>query len=508
MKTKLVFLNLIFCSLLNAQNIFNFNDVYANVNPTGIHLNGLDSGKLTISKFKNYPLIYTSALWFGGMNSLNDSLYVAAETYRQKGYDFKPGPIDLITKNYDSVASDFYNRVWKINKKTIDEFKLNWNKIGYVIPKEIVEWPAHGIGNFSYNLAPFVDFDNNGKYEPEKGDYPKIKGDFMFWWVFNDLGKHTETNSKNIGVEVHGSCYAYLNLKLKESDPDYIINRSLFFNFKIINRSDINYKDFYIGVFNDFDIGNYTDDNLAIDTANNLVLGVNGDNFENGFGQNPPIVTCQFLNKKMNSNKYFINNNGTINGHPINKYHYYYYLKGRDKLNFIDTTRFKIKSCESGLNINNDVRLLSSSKVDNFLKDSIFNFDIVYSIYYDPNKDFLKDDCNQVTEGAIKFKKWYDKDSFPSKSYWGLNSNYNLNNGNQISVFPNPFYNKVQVIFNNFNLNEIAKIEIVDALGRVVYNFNTNVPENYLALEMLPNGIYYIKVQTSNYNVALKLIKQ
>ena len=42
--------------------------------------------------------------------------------------------------------------------------------------------------NFDKDLAPFVDVDNDGNYNPLNGDYPKIKGNQSIWWVMNDNG--------------------------------------------------------------------------------------------------------------------------------------------------------------------------------------------------------------------------------------------------------------------------------------------------------------------------------
>ena len=123
--------------------------------------------------------IYSAALWVGGLDENNNDLHIAAQTYRQAGSDYLPGPIDLVSGKYDSSANGFYNKIWKIDRKTIEIFKLNYNKPSYTIPLEILDWPAHGRGNFARNLAPFEDIDNNGIYEPTKGDYPKIKGDQM-----------------------------------------------------------------------------------------------------------------------------------------------------------------------------------------------------------------------------------------------------------------------------------------------------------------------------------------
>ncbi|MBK7183400.1 MAG: hypothetical protein IPH89_10910 [Bacteroidetes bacterium] len=46
--------------------------------------------------------------------------------------------------------------------------------VSYNVDPTILSWPAHGTGNFSRNLAPFVDVNADGNYNPlTGGDYPK-----------------------------------------------------------------------------------------------------------------------------------------------------------------------------------------------------------------------------------------------------------------------------------------------------------------------------------------------
>lgn len=487
---------LLLCLHLNAQTTIHFNDIKAQIGNTGIHISGTDS-QITVPKIKPYSFLYTSSLWLGGKDVLTDSLFLAAEAYRQRGFDYKPGPIDLITNTYNPSTAAFYDKKWEISKQIIDDFKTNRLKNGYVIPNEIKEWPAHGTGNFSYNLAPFVDTDNNGKYEPEKGDYPDIKGDYMLWWVFNDLGAHTETNSKAIGVEIHGSCYAYLNKLLNESDPDYIINRSLFFNYKVINRSKRNYKDFYAGIFNDIDLGDYVDDDFAFDSINNQIVAVNNDNFDNLFGANPPMMSCQFLNQKMNSIKYYLNNFNMVNGNPNTDQDYYYYLQGKNKNNTNDTLKVRQTPCDNPNNLNSDIRVLSSTRKGSLDKDSAFDLTFVYSVI---------NDCNKAGNTAQKLKNWYVNDSFPSKSYWGLDVERNEIQSKNISVYPNPFNNLLNI--DLLPGTETTQITLIDAFGKVILSQTITTNSEKIDVSKLSDGLYILKAQSNNNIYQFKLLKK
>jgi hypothetical protein len=319
----------------------------------------------------------------------------------------------------------------------------------------------------------------------------------MLWWVFNDLGAHTETNSKAIGVEIHGSCYAYLNKLLNESDPDYIINRSLFFNYKVINRSTRNYKDFYAGIFNDIDLGDYLDDDFAFDSINNQIVAVNNDNFDNLFGANPPMMSCQFLNQKMNSIKYYLNNFSYVNGNPEIDQDYYYYLQGKNKNNTNDTLKVRQTPCDNPNNLNSDIRVLSSTRKGSLDKDSAFDLTFVYSVI---------NDCNKAGNTAQKLKNWYVNDSFPSKSYWGLDVERNEIQSKNVSVYPNPFNNLLNI--DLLPGTETTQITLIDAFGKVILSQTITTNSEKIDVSKLSDGLYILKAQSNNNIYQFKLLKK
>ena len=74
----------------------------------------------------------------------------------------------------------------------INNHILNYQSPGYIIPNDILNWPAHGdttlgnsLGMLPY-IAPFIDVDNDDIYNPSQGDYPCIKGDEAVYIVMND----------------------------------------------------------------------------------------------------------------------------------------------------------------------------------------------------------------------------------------------------------------------------------------------------------------------------------
>jgi hypothetical protein len=446
---KYSYLNILNKSNYNVQ-IADINKVESAVGNNGIHLGSFLMGDFLESKapFRISDIgcanpLFIGTLWMGGLEVTSNQLHLAAEKYRQGGSEFRSGPIEF---DYDIDKHADFNRIWKVNKKTIDYFIAHRTDPNYIIPQEILEWPANLEGYPNKPMAPFVDINNNGIYEPHLGDYPKIKGDQMLWWIFNDRNIHHETYGEPLGVEVHGSCYAYFHSDLAPNHPDAIVNRTLFLNYKTFNYSKNDYKDFKVGIYNSFSLGNYLDDRIGCDTINNASFVYNATNFDeytennnysniHGYGKNPPIFFCKFLNQKMTNHMTFNNNFDPISGNPNNALHHYNLLnserKNGAKLTIggtglqgdIETNYiFPGPICgdtgwtEQGENaLPNSKRSITSTGIDLFQKDSVFELEFAYILLHDPNVDYLTEDCDKPAKILQKVQQWYDADSFPSK---------------------------------------------------------------------------------------------
>ena len=231
---------------------------------------------------------YRGSLWIGGMDEAND-LHVAAARFRQNGYDFWPGPISNngnITPN-QCVDND---RIYKLNRWEVAEFRERFNMVGYVIPTDILEWPANGNPNSEAHAnAPFFDIDGNGIYNAYDGDYPAfafnqpvnkdfhLLGDQCLWWIENDMGNvHTETGSEALGVELQHMAYAF-----STCDP---LNDQTFYRVTAINRGSHNYHDTYVGIWVDADVGFADDDYVACEVMRSIGYAYNGFEMD-GYGE-------------------------------------------------------------------------------------------------------------------------------------------------------------------------------------------------------------------------------
>lgn len=284
--------------------------------------------------------LFSGAIWIGGEDA-SGSLKLAAMTYRQRGSDFWPGPLDPATANTSKDQCDLWDNIYKVDGSTIIEHANNFN--GSVDPA-IQNWPGE--------YAPYKDVNQNGIYDPQGGDYPILQEDCkgivqenaaedqpdqMLWWIYNDRGNiHSETQGEPIGVELQTTAFAF-------STNDEI-NDMTFYTTRIINRGFQNIDNTYFGQWVDADLGNFSDDYVGCDVGLSLGFCYNGDDNDEGvlgYGLNPPSVGVDFFEgptvnnggviEELGMSKFVYYNNtaNSINGNPSIATDFYNYLRGK-----------------------------------------------------------------------------------------------------------------------------------------------------------------------------------
>lgn len=258
--------------------------------------------------------IFASSLWIGGEDSAGN-LHTSAMTYcldNVNGFcEFYPGPLKTDgSASTTPVVALQYNRYWYISRTQVEIQQAYFDCLndpncntetdfpnGYNIPSEITNWPAHGNTDEGYaaQLAPFIDYNNDGIYNPTEGDYPSFTGDAARYTISNDNGgPHLSSQGTPLGLEIHTMFYYYYS-----NDP--ALSATMFVHQDFINRSDTSYEHVYIGIWNDFDLGNPTDDFIATDVENGYVYVYNGDSFDDpssagpGYGDDLAIMGCKIL---------------------------------------------------------------------------------------------------------------------------------------------------------------------------------------------------------------------
>jgi len=307
------------CNASTAQTDLDINNIR-----TKIFINGdmwwdlIGTATYEIPKGSGKHSLFAGAIWVGGYDD-NGNLRVAAQTYRQSGQDFWPGPIDTSLTLVSPAVCTKFDRHFRVNRDEVEVAISNWDSQqgkypdGFFPPQIMIDWPGNGDNEesgagpgYSHFLAPFYDNNLDGFYNWEDGDYPwfefesttpvcddRLLGDQSLWWVFNDVGNvHGETNSStSIGLEIQAQAFAF-------TTNDEINNMS-FYKYKIINRNtSTNIDTCFFGAWVDPDLGNYLDDYVGCDVKRGFGYCYNGDNNDEGiagYGINPPAVGYDFF---------------------------------------------------------------------------------------------------------------------------------------------------------------------------------------------------------------------
>ncbi len=230
-----------------------------------------------------------SGLWISGYDDAH-AIHIAAETYRYMYIDYWPGPLPTGGSITYSASSD-WAKIWKINKSTIDTFLTLTSHTISSTPASILSWPGKGnmfaTGNggvalsVTSDMAPFVDLNGDGIYEPLLGEFPDIKGDQALWWVINDNGPtHDNSNGRPLGVEIHNMAYGWS----RGTDVDNVV----YYEYDLLNKSLNNYSNFRFSNWIDVDLGYYYDDFIGCDTSLRLGYQYNGTD-DDGAGAGHPV---------------------------------------------------------------------------------------------------------------------------------------------------------------------------------------------------------------------------
>ncbi len=542
----------------SGYNILDINMVKAGILDRGDLLWTLTNSSYEVPKGSGRNAIFASSLWIGALDNSN-VLHQGAMTYRQTGNDFWPGPLDTISGATDSITSYSYDKIWKVDRENINEFKYMFavGLVGsgsYTVSDDIITWPTTGTGNYSRKLAPFIDVNGDGLYNPlTDGDYPDIKGDQMCFWIYNDNLPHGETGGLPLKVEIHGSAYAYVCAGITDSLK--ALNYTTFYNYKIFNRSSENYHNAFLGIWQDVDLGSASDDYVGCTPSLNYGSVFNGDAVDDNaptgqvtYGLKPPMISSVILNgplaepndsidnnnngsvdevgeKNLMTNFMYYNNDNSATGNPSGANEFYNYMNsiwgdsthvtyggtgygGTIPYNFMfdgfpgDPLGW---SEESSMNVPADRRFLMGCGPFNLNAGAKTEFE--YAIVYtrDTISTYTIANLYQKNkEDVMRIQNWFAIDSFPSCAFTvGINNV--PQNENLLSIYPNPSSNNINFTSTSKNIS----IKIFDATGRLVKNLeNLKSGENNISISELENGLYLLNLQDGSDSITKRFIKQ
>jgi hypothetical protein len=509
MKMKITLCSLLLSLTTFSQNIayLDYNNVSALCSNTSTYFVNQAGGTAayTVPQNENKNTIYSSSMWITAENESSE-VVGSATLYGGGEYDFFPGPIadDYNASEYNSFA----NQLWVVTKSEIETHQLEYNDIGYVTPPSILDWPGNGntsIG-IAEQLAPFIDLNNNGIYEPESGDYPCIKGDQAIYSIMNDEnGNRNVTSLDSMRIEMHIMFYQY--------DDNLYLNNTTFFEVSIFNRSNQTYTNVHLGSFTDFDIGGALDDMIGSDSTRNILYAYNGDLFdENAFGslgyeEDVPACGIQLLNHTASSIVGFEDVSGF--NVPSTTAQYHFFLNGLRPdgspqtnpsgamTNF--TNNAKNSSEFTAINAAlpaQDVQGVLNCAFNEFTPDSKITASYAVSFFRD-SVDNPFEAVDGVLKTADSIQEFYDNNIVDCQA---LSVN-EIQEKFEIGIYPNPANNFVNVIVDgNFD------IELIDSKGSLILTKPNCIGLQQINVSQFDKGLYFIQVKTEKGIQSKKVI--
>lgn len=492
-------------------------------------------------------IIYTGGLWMTATDGSGD-IHLAAQRYSRKEY--YAGPIDA--SGIVSVAScNLWNRMFSCTKAEVDAFNLVVSTSGTPvalssIPADILNWPGKGNPTLTalgmvldHDIAPFIDINTDGIYNPIDGDFPCIKGDKAIFYVINDKGTHEVSNGLPIEAEIHVMNYAY-----KTTD---ILNTTSFYDISVINRSSSNYTDYYLGLFVDNDLGCFNNDYVGCQPSKNMSIFYNGFAIDQtcqsrGYNNNLPIVGVKMLHTPLNnlgaqvgmsSFGYFNNINSTY-GDPVNSAQIDNKLKGKwndgtdytqNGLGYSGTISTKFvypgnpsdalqwSECYnqvSGRNVPADRRFIMSSGPYAFPSGQKLDFSYaVISKFLDSTQFSNPNYDSTINPAADSIQAFYDVTS--SFCNGGVASIASLPIVQKATVYPNPLIGS-QIHLVIANDIPVGKYDLVvsDVSGKIIYHDFIEVSGTTIDIDLnsqkLSNGFYNITLQQAHQKIQSRFI--
>ena len=546
------------------------NNIRANVSLRRLFSSGFSTHGFEVPKGSNLNTIFAANLWLGGKNQNN--LHLNADTYGpgntfnpQTSFVSRSGPI--MTPNFYEMYSYKWDRFWKVTNIEIQYHINNWNNSGYQPIEVIKNWPAHGdVGKGqATNLAPFVDSNSDGIYNPLDGDYPKIKGQQAIYYIYNDHNNYSQTGGNTMGSEVHYMAYAY------SCASDSAINNTIFLDYTIYNRSNLTYDSTYVGMWTDMDIGDAPDDRIGCDVNRSSFYGYSQiDTSQLSYKNHPPAQGVVFLKGAKQDNDGIDNNfgiaaNETINGlgfgdgiadneywgmeyfkpysigatsqgDPNSSSSFYYYLTNKwldaslmvyggtghyssggtvpAKFMFPDSSDSYFYGTNglaqpswseiSAGTFSGDRRAVGSTGPFTFEPDSSVSITLAFVFGRDYQTTGSFAGIEVMKERIDSIRSYYLTD-FTSVCGGTLSVAEEVEQNN-IKIFPNPFNNQFTI---NYELeNNTAQIAVYSVVGEKIKTQTINQNSTVVDLNNQPNGFYFITITDGNKKISQKIVKQ
>jgi hypothetical protein len=537
---------------LTAQNVesavFHINNVKAVIQSNGALFHAGQNGGFIAPYEPGMPELSTmraAGVWMAGLDPAGN-LRGAVHLYGENGRaDFQPGTVDPDTGDPTDLVTGFY----RVTRADILEHIADFEDNGVIDNPNprVFGWPARGnaffssyhdgamLPNTSQGLAPFLDYNGTGHYDPDGGDHPTVEirncwnepagviPDEMLWFVFNDNRLHTESGMPAMKVEIQCTVFGF---NCEESP----VGNTVFVLYKIINRGLEDLDAAYFGLFADFAIGNPDDDFFGSDASRSLIFGYNGDDDDEGaYGVNAPVMAVDMLRGpvavidnalvelplahvmpvepgSLTSGESFYNllSGSYADGAPAPNNGFFY--DGNP------TVPGEWSEVEEG-NAPGDRKTVSSYGPFKLQPGAVNELIAAFTFYRAPGAtpaDNLQLMYEQADEVQALFDNCFDPDTAPPCTAVPTSVRPGKKNAATLKAFPNPFSSELAVDFTDWPATPVW-IELATPTGRIVWSrrYQSGGNESLsLPAEALPAGVYWLVVTDENGGKAVaKVVK-
>jgi len=497
------------------------NNINIKVTPQGI-----DYGGAEYPKNSGLSPIFNIQHWLLDDTDMTD-LKVSGDVNYYDGRDFVSGPL------VDDYSGDYYTntfRTWTITKQEIETHKWHYYEPDYIIPEAILNWPSnHTVyQGIEYEAADFIDTDNNGSYDPENGDYPKIVGDQAVLYVLNDghYPNYADGRLKDsLNVDVYALVYAF------DTPESELFQNTFFIKYKIINKSDLDYENFKFGMYAYFDFANNYDGytnrlNIACDTNLNTFYAYPGMYYDAApfWNKKPPISTVTFLNRNMDK---FTQVNTIFSTYmdPIDNYSYLkkmHYMNGtwddalwrptpswtaNAPLDYVYPSNPGIiggdSELQAGSHYLTDREGVGTSGPLYFGQGEVLEYELAYHYSYTSDSGYFES-IDQALDEVNQLLICYQNDSIPGGGSFSLIPENMDINDIDVQIYPNPVYAylNIKTAYAGFET-----YRIFNGYGQLIEDEKFT---KHIFMAPLQNGIYFLQLLDDKGDVisTRKFIKQ
>ncbi|HRD51998.1 MAG TPA: T9SS type A sorting domain-containing protein [Flavobacteriales bacterium] len=470
----------------------NINDITATVtsHPSSFY-KWWGSGRpgFEVPKGQGVHSVYSASPWIRGV--ANGQIHEATPWYHanstNEGEQRHAGPRAVIM---DDTFFERFHRTWKVDRAMIQAHIANWNAPGYSAPEPIASWPGNGlvVNGEPERIAPFMDANGNGIYEPGQGEYPIIKGTQAVYAIL-----HTEPGTNALGgnaqpmpLDLHVMHYAY-------ESSDEALRRTVFVNYRYVNRSTTLFDSVRFAQFADIDVGCWGDDFVGCDSTRNLSFTYNWDDFDEscmgalGYGPQPPAQGFRMLNVPMLSHRdypreasYPINMNDLLLGLHI----------GQPFMNLGYPTHFQYPG---GAWIDSDMtlvdrRVIAATGPFTLAPGDTLCIDLAF-IYARAASGGAYASVEALKLRSDSVQSFYNAQGIACNHYPIMTSVREYATPNALHVFPNPASQQITVAGDS----ALGEVLVLDMQGRVVHRERTAQERITLDARVWAQGSYVVR---------------